>query len=65
MKCKNKEVKTIGVRYDIGGDPLQLSPIPLWCMITNDAIGKTLSVDDGKTQFSIKITEEILKYLKD
>lgn len=31
----------------------------------NQMHGLTLSVDDGKTQFSIKITEEIIKYLKD
>lgn len=35
----------------------------LRCMVSNDKFGKTLSIDDGKTQFTIPF-EAVEKYLR-
>ena len=51
MKCKDKTVYVDGVALY----PLEPMPtlVQLRCIVTNDGKGKTLSVDDGRTQFTI------------
>lgn len=62
MKCKNKSVKVIGLRGVDDGKTLKVNRQVLECIITNDDIGRTLSVNDGKTQFTFPF-EPIVKYL--
>ena len=59
MKCKNKVVKVKGIT-DVGG--VQRLCI-LNCIITNNELGKTLSINNGFIQFSIPF-EAIEQYLK-
>lgn len=61
MKCKNKEVRVSGFCYNDVTDMIQ--PTMLRCIITNDEIGKTLSIDNGIQQFTIPV-EPIMKYLE-
>lgn len=61
MKCKNKEVNLIGTQYnDITGN---LVYAKLRCICTNDQDGKTLSIDNGRIQFSIPF-EKVEEYFK-
>lgn len=60
MKCKNKKVGVLGVVFH---DPNNTYKDNLECTITNDEHGKTLSIFDGHTQFTIPF-EPIEKYLK-
>ena len=59
MKCKNKKVYVKGVRL-LG---VRLDTLRLECIVTNDECGKTLSINDGHTQFTIPF-EPIEKFLK-
>lgn len=61
---KNAKSKHVTVRGSIAGigTPL-LTPCDLECIITNDELGKTLSINNGIIQFSIPI-EPIEQYLK-
>ena len=61
MKCKNKEVNVAGIQYM---DKLRAAiPTKFRCIITNDEVGKTLSIDNGEIQFTIPF-EPIAKYLR-
>ena len=60
-KCKNKEVWVEGVRFDDAEG--KIDQMKLRCIITNDEIGKTLSIDDGKVQYTIPF-ERVERYLK-
>lgn len=62
MGIKNKIVLIGGLRYD-GNEELKQERINFECIITNDRNGKTLSINDGKIQFTIPF-EPIEKYLK-
>ena len=63
---KKKKIKNLHVRVsggvNVSGSPF-LVPKTFDCIITNDEIGKTLSICDGKTQFIIPF-EPIERYLK-
>lgn len=59
MNCKNKEIKVNGIQ----NSPLGMIEAPLHVLITNDSIGKTLSVDNGTIQFTIPM-DDIVKYLE-
>ena len=61
MKCKNKEIKVKGIRYKSNTKKLDI--MELFVIVTNDKDGKTISIDDGETQFSIEF-EQIERYLK-
>ena len=57
---KNAKVEVEGFVYD---DETRLfSKKSLECIISNDQIGKTLSINDGKKQFTIPF-EAVEKYL--
>lgn len=59
MECKNKKIEVDGfVAYRSSYKRQKLE-----CIITNDSRGKTLSINDGFTQFTIAF-EPIEKYLK-
>lgn len=58
MKCKNKIVTINGVREKNN----TLVPMEFTCVITNDNIGKTLSIGDGDIMFHMAF-EQIEKYL--
>jgi hypothetical protein len=61
MKCKNKEVLVDGiVHFGMTGERYMQT---LRCICTNDEKGKTLSVDNGVIQFSVRF-EELEKYFK-
>lgn len=62
MKCKNKSVRVTGIRYD-GNAEYKFEKVTLEAIITNDERGKTLSINDGKIQFTIPF-EPLQKYLK-
>ena len=55
MFCKNKEILIKGLRANYEGIPENEMPpvetIQLRCIVTNDKIGKTLSICDGERQF--------------
>ena len=59
MNCKNKEIKVNGIQ----NSPLGMIETTLHVLITNDSIGKTLSVDNGTIQFTIPM-DNIIKYLE-
>ena len=61
MKCKNKEVLVAGIKYD--DTKRKIEKTNFRCIITNDNIGKTLSIDDGKVQYTIPF-EKLEGYLK-
>ena len=63
MKCKNKSVKVNGLFGVDDGKTLRVFRKRLECIITNDEIGRTLSINDGKIQFTIPF-EPIAKYLE-
>ena len=61
MKCKNKAVMVRGTEYsDLTGE---LAVCTLRCICTNDEHGKTLSIDNGRIQFSIPF-EKVEEYFK-
>ena len=62
MKCKNRIVKLVGCRHCV--KPESLSVQVLECLITNDELGKTLSINDGNVQFTVPF-EPLEKYLMD
>lgn len=59
MKCKNKEVKVRGIVNSACFQQM----CELTCIITNDRLGKTLSINNGAIQFSIPF-EPIEEYLR-
>lgn len=61
MKCKNKEINVPGFVYN--DRTRKFKPECLRCIITNDEIGKTLSIDNNEIQFTIPF-ESIEKYLR-
>ena len=62
MKCRNKEIIVKGILYDV----MQRKSIKttFTCVVTNDEIGKTLSIGNNEIQFTIPF-EPLEKYLKD
>lgn len=61
MKCKNKEILVHGIKYD---DVVRsIEPKTLRCIVSNDERGKTLSIDDGRVQYTIPF-EKIARFLK-
>ena len=62
MKCRNKEIIVKGILYD---DRKRKSVEKTFtCIVTNDEIGKTLSIGNNEIQFTIPF-EPLEKYLKD
>ena len=62
MKCRNKEIIVKGILYD---DRQRKSVEKTFtCIVTNDEIGKTLSIGNNEIQFTIPF-EPLEKYLKD
>lgn len=59
MKYKNKEFSVMGVQ----NSPSGFVEKALHVIVTNDEMGKTLSIDNGTIQFTIPM-EEIIAYLK-
>lgn len=63
---KKKKIKNLHVRVsggvNVSGSPF-LAPKLFDCIITNDEIGKTLSINDGNVQFPIPF-EPLERYLK-
>lgn len=59
MQCKNKEIVVRGMEYDRKNVIIK----KLRCICTNDEIGKTLSINNGVTQFTIpfEAVEECFK----
>ena len=62
MKEKNKHLKVKGAVNHVLRAGIQAN-VPLDVIITNDEVGKTLSIDNGIVQFTIPF-EPIEKYLK-
>lgn len=63
---KKKKIKNLHVRVSGGVATLKSAfsvPQALDCIITNDEIGKTLSINDGNMQFTIPF-EPLERYLK-
>jgi len=60
-EIKNAKVTVTGFVYD--DDERTGHAERLECIITNDRFGKTLSINDGKKQFTIPF-EAVEKYLK-
>lgn len=60
-EIKNAKVTVTGFVYD--DEKRTAEAQRLECIITNDRIGKTLSINDGKKQFTIPF-EAIEKYLR-
>jgi len=61
MKCKNKHFSLKGFKQNVIANELQ--PIMLDVIVTNDELGKTVSVNDGVVQFSF-VADEVAKWLK-
>lgn len=59
MECKNKEFKVKGLQNSLLG----MRDVDLHSIVTNDKVGKTLSVNNGTIQFIIPM-DEIAKYLQ-
>lgn len=60
-EIKNAKVTVTGFVYDDVADTYKAQRLE--CIITNDRFGKTLSINDGKTQFTIPFGE-VEKYLR-
>ena len=56
----NERVEVCGLRWN----GKKLEQVKFECTITNEGHGKTLSISDGKTQFSIPFSQ-IEEHLKD
>lgn len=61
MKCKHKTFEVEGFRQ--GGSPFSMQKTTLQVIVTNDEIGKTISVNDGSTGFTFP-ADVIAEYLK-
>ena len=61
MKCKNKSVLVEGVEYNSFNDMICNKGLDV--IITNDEIGKTISINNGRVQFTIPF-ESIERYLR-
>ena len=59
MKCKNKIIIVYGVEQL----PTKTRTTYLECIITNDEMGKTLSINNGVIQFSVPF-EPLEKWLR-
>ena len=62
MKCKNKCIIVKGIRYD-GNKDFICDKVDLECIVTNDHLGKTLSINDGHIQFTIPF-EKLERWLR-
>ena len=64
MKIKNKHIFVDGIRHRVISEKQGLlSKIKFECIASNDEYGKTISISDGETQFTIPF-EPLEKYLK-
>lgn len=54
-----KKIQVNGIECNENGATMK----PLQCIVSNDEIGKSLSINNGKIQFTIPL-EPIEKYLK-
>lgn len=63
MRCKNKSVKVNGLRGIDDGKTIKITRQVLECIVTNDNYGRTLSINDGRVQFTIPF-EPLAKYLE-
>ena len=63
MKCYNKSVKVAGEETVITPSTIRITNKMFECLITNDDVGKTLSINNGEIEFLIPF-EPIEKYLK-
>lgn len=54
MKCKNKHIKLSGMKFDSRNGAKRCC---LEIIVTNDTIGKTVSVNDGEIQFTFPADE--------
>lgn len=61
MKCKNKYIKVKGIVTDYAANTKIFKEI--YCIVTNDEIGKTVSVIDGDKQIQIPFAP-LEKFLK-
>lgn len=57
------EIKVGGTRFRKVGNQMRFAPLKFNVLISNDDIGKTISINDGETQFTIPF-EPLEKYLK-
>ncbi|MBR2070418.1 MAG: hypothetical protein IJ981_03225 [Clostridia bacterium] len=55
MKCKSKEIKVVGIEFNLSENKVYKKP--LYCICSNDEQGKSLSVDNGEIQFTIPMDE--------
>ena len=60
-KTKTIEVKVDGFKTEIEDGKMEYTK--LTCLITNDSMGKTLSINDEETQFTIPF-EAIERYFR-
>lgn len=61
MKCKNKHFSISGYKQNVITNEIQ--PVLLGVIVTNDELGKTVSVNNGIIQF-IFPADEIAKWLR-
>lgn len=61
MKANIKKVKVDGFKTEFEDGKMEYTK--LTCLITNDSMGKTLSINDEKTQFTIPF-EAIERYFR-
>lgn len=61
MECKNKHFSMKGYKQSLLRN--ELKPVQLDVIVTNDDLGKTLSVNDGNVQFIFAI-DDLVKWLK-
>ena len=61
MKIKNKKVNVMGLEYNGFNDMMCKKELEV--IVTNDDIGKSISINNGKIQFTIPF-ECVEKYLK-
>lgn len=60
MKCKNKHFSMKGYKQSVIKN--EIRPVLLGVIVTNDDLGKTISVNDGITQFTFP-ADEVAKWL--
>lgn len=61
MKCKNKHFSLKGFKQNVIAN--ELHPVMLDVIVTNDELGKTVSVNDGNIQFIFR-ADEVAKWLR-
>lgn len=62
MNCKNKRIFIRGFKW-LNKTALRGEAVEFECFVTNDSVGKTLSIYDGEIQFTIPF-EPLEEYLK-